>query len=94
MTIFFAASDALSWEHFAQTWGPAVPMFVIFCYYIHRLVFAVVPRGFRSIRQVIQDEGKIAGQRHDEALEMIQAGFDDMHIHRRRRRRPKKKLPV
>lgn len=94
MSILFAAETSPTlWETFALTWGPAVPMFMVFCFYIHRLVFRVIPRGMSAIRATIVAEGAIAGKRHDEAMDYLDELAGD-HVRRDRRRRRRRKKPT
>lgn len=58
----------MDWTTFAQIWGPAVPMFLVFVFYIHRLIFKTVPRGFRALRLQMDSMNEDAGKRHDEAM--------------------------
>lgn len=50
------ADDQQSWERWAQVWGPAVPIFVVMVFYVHRLVFATIPRGFRDLRNMLHED--------------------------------------
>jgi len=58
----------MDWEKFAQMWGPAVPMFAIFVYYLHRLIMRTVPRGFHALRTSIDHADRKADERHREAI--------------------------
>lgn len=52
------ADDQQSWERWAQVWGPAVPIFMVMVFYVHRLVFITVPRGFRDLRNMLHEDIK------------------------------------
>lgn len=69
--IFLFADASDEWSQFAKWWGPAVPMFVVFIYYVHRLIFRVVPRGFKALRLTIVREGKRMQRNHREAMTEI-----------------------
>lgn len=75
-------AEAESWERFAQLWGPAVPMFAILIFYIHRLVFVTIPRGFRGQRKVMHEEfaeqTRVLRQ-HSEMLTLIYQRLDDVN---------------
>ena len=62
-----------NWTSFAALWGPAVPMFGVFIFYLHRLIFRVIPRGFGSIRKTIERAESTAKENHMEAMAMLQA---------------------
>lgn len=92
-------SSTVNWEQISAAWGPAIPMFLVMVYYIHRLVNLVIPRGLRRLRQTIAKEGEKADARHREAitiLESVEQRLDEMPVYRRQRRRdrPAKKRPA
>lgn len=58
----------MDWQTFAQLWGPAVPMFGVFVFYLHRLIFVTVPSGFRRNRKALLELDRKASERHDEAM--------------------------
>lgn len=61
----------MDWQTFTQLWGPAVPMFAVFVWYLHRLIFRTVPRGMSRLREAVLEVDRKANQRHLEALETI-----------------------
>lgn len=73
-----ATHVATGWEEFAKLWGPAIPMFFVVLYYLHRAVFLVVPRGFRSLRKALQFEGQAAERRHNEAMTIMRRVEDKL----------------
>lgn len=83
----------MEWDTFAQLWGPAVPMFGIFVWYLHRLIFRTVPRGFRTLRAAIVDADEKAAARHDEAMASLgrveEAMVHYFADHPRKRTRPR-----
>lgn len=58
----------MDWANFTQLWGPAVPMFAVFVWYLHRLIFKTVPRGFRTLREALEAADGKAADRHKEAM--------------------------
>jgi hypothetical protein len=78
------------WVSFAMLWGPAVPMFGVFCFYLHRMIFKVIPRGLGRINKTIEKEGDLANQNHKEAMELLrglQKQFEELKPCRRARQR-------
>ena len=59
----------MDWQTFAQLWGPAVPMFAVFVFYLHRLIFVTVPGGFRRQRNAILELDRKAAERHEQAMQ-------------------------
>lgn len=61
----------MDWKDFAQTWGPAVPMFGIFVWYLHQLIFRVNAKGFRDVNRTILEQTKRAERRHAETMKAL-----------------------
>lgn len=58
----------MDWATWAQIWGPAVPMFAVFVFYVHRLVFREIPRGFRALKREVRHLEDVGRRRHTEAM--------------------------
>lgn len=83
----------MDWTTFAQLWGPAVPVFGILVFFLHRLVFKTIPRGFRTMRTAAEKAEQEADARHRRHLRMlrrVEAACGKCG----RRRTPAKKKPT
>lgn len=68
---FLFADTGAEWFEFTKLWGPAIPMFFVFIFYLHRLIFRTVPRGFRSLRTAIVRAERITVKQHKEAMAVL-----------------------
>lgn len=82
----------MEWKEYVQLWGPAVPMFGVFIFYLHRLVFKTVPRGFLKLRQSI-DSLESANEAHHTTSALLLQSIEQKLDKKLRPPRPRKKPP-
>ncbi len=73
-------------------WGPAVPMFLVLMFYLHRLVFRTIPRGFRAQRKVMHEEFAVQTRvlrQHTEMLRLLVQGYGLLSKRKQKPRRKK-----
>lgn len=92
------SADAASWEKWAQLWGPAVPMFAVLVFYLHRQVYVTIPHGFRTLRKVIHNDmhrNTTELEKHYRILRRLERRLDDVQMCRKHppRARPRRRDP-
>ena len=53
----------MDWLEAAKAWGPAVPVFMVFCYLLRELIHVELPKGFKQLTENLQRV------RHQHAIE-------------------------
>lgn len=81
----------MEWKEYMQLWGPAVPMFAVFIFYLHRLVFKTVPRGFVRLKKAI-DSLESANEAHATESALILQRIEKKMDQAPRVRSPPKKI--
>lgn len=82
----------MDWKEYMQLWGPAVPMFAVFIFYLHRLVFKTVPRGFVRLRKSIEGL-ESTNEAHATESALILQRIEQKLEANQRKPRPRKKIP-
>ncbi len=72
-SLLFATAETMSWEGFAQAWGPAVPVFLAFMWLLDKYTKMLIHRGFKSVTDAIAVQSEKAEVRHKETVDMLQA---------------------
>lgn len=65
--ILAAAETPFSWDGLAA-WGPALPMFVVMCWFGDRLFKRFVEKGFRDVHDLLSESNRRADERHKESM--------------------------
>ncbi len=60
-------------EEWMAQWGPALPIFLTFAWILHRLVFKIVPAGFKRLAVSQLEIASTMKDNHEEAIEELRA---------------------
>ena len=71
----------MDWLELAKVWGPAVPVFVVFVFFMRELVNKEIPRGFARIAKAVRVNRhylRIAEHKRKARDEAIAAKLDEI----------------
>lgn len=60
-------------EEWMGNWGPALPIFLVFALILWKLVFKVLPAGFRDVRRTLVRAANGNKRRHAEHIEKMES---------------------
>lgn len=83
----------MDWGKMAELWGPAIPMYLVIIWYQHRMIFQVIPQGFRECRSSIEAADRRAELRHAELMAEFRS-HDDYSRGYAKKRSPARKPMV
>jgi Na+/phosphate symporter len=74
-----------------MAWGPALPLICILLKLHRDAIYKILPRGFRTMRDAIDDHEVQAERRHGESKKEMRSLKKEIHKLRRLRRKERKK---